>query len=63
MLSPQWSVKAEYRYIDLGSHFESASIGLAGLNYHFGAPPPPPPAPMDGTGAAAGRAEGVHRVL
>jgi opacity protein-like surface antigen len=46
MLSPQWSVKAEYRYIDLGSHFESASIGLAGLNYHFGAPPPPPPAPM-----------------
>jgi OmpA-OmpF porin, OOP family len=45
MLAPQWSVKAEYRYMDLGSRFDSANIGLVGLNFHFNAPPPPPPAP------------------
>jgi outer membrane protein OmpA-like peptidoglycan-associated protein len=46
MLTPQWSLKVEYRYLDLGAKFETANIGLAGLNFHFGAPPPPPPAPM-----------------
>jgi len=44
MFAPQWSFKVEYRYVDLGSQFES-NIGLAGLNFHFNAPPPPP-APM-----------------
>jgi len=44
MVAPQWSVKVEYRYVDLGSKFQS-NIGLAGLNFHFNAPPPPPPAP------------------
>jgi len=44
MVGPSWSVKGEYRYVDLGSKFE-ANIGLVGLNYHFNAPPPPPPAP------------------
>ena len=47
MLGPQWSMKAEYRHVDLGSRFSDANIGLLGLNFHFNAPPPPPPpAPM-----------------
>jgi OmpA-OmpF porin, OOP family len=45
MFAPQWSVKLEYRYAELGSHF-TLNEGLLGVNYHFGAPPPPPPAPM-----------------
>jgi OmpA-OmpF porin, OOP family len=45
MFAPQWSVKVEYRYVDLSSNFTS-NIGLLGVNYHFNAPPPPPPAPM-----------------
>jgi outer membrane protein OmpA-like peptidoglycan-associated protein len=62
MISPQWSAKLEYRHTDLGSFNMSAGTTsapgttvkvsldddavLAGLNFHFGAPPPPPPAPM-----------------
>jgi OOP family OmpA-OmpF porin len=45
MFAPQWSVKVEYRYAELGSHF-TLNEGLLGVNYHFNAPPPPPPAPM-----------------
>jgi opacity protein-like surface antigen len=45
MFAPQWSVKVEYRYAELGSHF-TLNEGLMGVNYHFNAPPPPPPAPM-----------------
>ena len=44
MFAPQWSVKVEYRYVDLASNY-TANIGLAGFNFHFNAPPPPPPAP------------------
>jgi len=64
MVAPAWSLKLEYRYMDLGSftatcgvppcpvaikvttNFNNANAILAGLNYHFGAPPPPPPAPV-----------------
>jgi outer membrane protein OmpA-like peptidoglycan-associated protein len=62
MIAPQWSAKLEYRHTDLGSFSMSAGptatagttvkvsmdddAVLAGLNFHFGAPPPPPPAPM-----------------
>ena len=45
MFAPQWSVKVEYRYVELSSNFTS-NIGLLGFNYHFNAPPPPPPAPV-----------------
>jgi outer membrane immunogenic protein len=64
MIAPQWSLKLEYRYADLGNMSfacpapacaatpQTAKVSfntnevLAGLNFHFGAPPPPPPAPM-----------------
>jgi len=45
MFAPQWSVKVEYRYAELNTHY-TLNEGLLGVNYHFGAPPPPPPAPM-----------------
>jgi opacity protein-like surface antigen len=45
MFAPQWSVKVEYRYAELNTHF-TLNEGLLGINYHFNAPPPPPPAPM-----------------
>jgi opacity protein-like surface antigen len=44
MFAPAWSVKVEYRHVDLSSNFD-ANLGLLGFNFHFNAPPPPP-APM-----------------
>ena len=45
MFAPQWSVKVEYRYVELSSTNFTSNQGLLGINYHFNAPPPPPPAP------------------
>jgi outer membrane immunogenic protein len=44
MVAPAWSLKVEYRHVDLGNRFVG-DLGLAGVNFHFNAPPPPPPAP------------------